>query len=183
MADNISVTDSAGAGKTARTTDTGSVHMPWHALGDVTGARSAGVNAHNNSDALATSSTLYSLLSGALGLVFNGVSWDRRRAPVIFKPLSAVVITSETTIWTPASGKKFRLMGGCLTQGVATGAVTLKDNTAGSTILVLPPHTIAVAKDFNLGELGILSGAADRVLTATGASTETLTGFIFGTEE
>ncbi len=30
---------------------------------------------------------------------------------------------------------------------------------------------------------GILSGAANNVLTATGASTETITGVVFGTEE
>jgi hypothetical protein len=101
----------------------------------------------------------------------------------VFKTLSAVVITSETTIWTPATGKKFRLMGLWLTQGVVTGAVTLKDNTAGTTIFIVPQHTIAVAMSpIYLGN-GILSAAANNVLTATGASTETITGVVFGTEE
>lgn len=113
---------------------------------------------------------------------WNGTSWDRVRVANVFKNVSAVVITSETTVWTPASGKKFRLMGYCLTQGVVTGAITIKDNTAGTTILIIPPHTIAVAVCGSLGN-GILSGAADRVLTATGASTETITGYFYGTEE
>ena len=121
----------------------------------------------------------------ALGMdmVFNGVTWDRFRTPVIFKTLNAVVITSETTIWTPAGGKKFRLMGYVLAQGVATGAVTLKDNTAGTTIHIIPQNTLGqaiVAPSFGNGQL---SAAANNVLTATGVATETLTGTIFGTEE
>lgn len=120
---------------------------------------------------------------GADQLVFNGQFWDRLRTPKVFTPLSAVVITSETTIWTPAAGKKFRLMGFCLAQGVATGAVTLKDNTAGTTILVIPQNTIGVFMLSPPMGNGILSAVANNVLTATGASTETLTGFVFGTEE
>src|SRR6185312_5484342 len=61
-------------------------------------------------------------------MLFNGATYDRPRAPLVFKTLSAVVITSGTTIWTPATGKKFRLMGLWLTQGVATGALTLEDH-------------------------------------------------------
>lgn len=100
----------------------------------------------------------------------------------VFKNLSAVVITSETTIWTPASGKKFRLMGLVLAQGVLTGAITLKDNTAGSTILIIPPTTVGVSFQIILGN-GILSATADFVLTATGSTGETLTGFVYGREE
>src|SRR5271154_3473343 len=77
------------------------------------------------------------------GMVFNGNTWDRLRTPNIFKTLSSVTISSETTIWTPASGKKFRLMGWCITQGTVTGAITIKDNTGGTTILIIPPQTIA----------------------------------------
>lgn len=119
----------------------------------------------------------------AAAMLFNGSTFDRPRTPLVFKTLSAVVITSETTIWTPASGKKFRLMGFMLAQGVATGAVTLKDNTAGTTIFIIPAHTVGVIIPCpNLGN-GILSAAANNVLTATGVSTETLTGVVFGTEE
>ena len=103
--------------------------------------------------------------------------------PTVFKPLSAVVVTAETTVWTPATGKKFRLMGYAITQGVVTGAVTLKDGTAGTTILIIPPNTIGVVQlSPNLGA-GILSATVNKVLTATGASTETVTGYLFGTEE
>ncbi|MDE2472408.1 MAG: hypothetical protein KGL35_27680 [Bradyrhizobium sp.] len=115
-------------------------------------------------------------------MLFNGATFDRPRTPFVFKTLSAVVITSETTVWTPATGKKFRLMGFMLAQGVATGAVTFKDNTAGATIFIMPAHTVGVGMVVHLGN-GILSAAANNVLTATGVSTETLTGTIFGTEE
>lgn len=124
------------------------------------------------------------LPSGAVpALVFNGGAYEIARTANVFKSQSAVVITSETTIWTPAAGKKFRIMGWCLTQGVATGAVTLKDNTAGTTILIIPANTIAVATCVNLPGNGFLSATAGNVLTATGASTETITGTFFGTEE
>lgn len=115
--------------------------------------------------------------------VWNGASWDRYRSANVFKNLSAVVVTAETTIWTPTSGKKFRFIGYCLSQGVATGAVTIKDNTAGTTILVIPQNTVGQAACGLLGTNGILSATANNVLTATGVSTETLTGYIFGTEE
>lgn len=103
-------------------------------------------------------------------------------APTVFKNLNAVTITSETTIWTPAAGKKFRLMGFVLTQGTATGNVTLKDNTAGTTILIIPATTLGQPLSMALGN-GILSAAANNVLTATGVSTETISGFVYGTEE
>lgn len=102
--------------------------------------------------------------------------------PTIFKAFSGTVITSETTIWTPTSGKKFQLQGYVITQGVVTGDVTLKDNTAGTTILVIPAHTIGIAQlSPNLGQ-GITSAAANNVLTAKGASTETISGYVFGNE-
>lgn len=117
------------------------------------------------------------------GAVTDGIgSWEALRTPKVFKPLSAVVITTETTIWTPASGKKFRLMGFVITQGVATGDVTLKDNTGGTTILVIPATPTGQPLPFGMGN-GILSAAVNNVLTATGASTETISGFVYGTEE
>lgn len=135
-----------------------------------------------SSDSLAPSS---SPAVDTWNYLFNGVNWERQRAAIIFKNINALVITSESTVWTPISGKRFRLMGMCLTQGVVTGAVTLKDNTAGATILIIPPNTLGASSCHYLGipGNGILSAAINNVLTATGASTETITGFFFGTEE
>lgn len=108
---------------------------------------------------------------------------------LVIKNFSATAIGSEATIWTPATGKKFRLLGGLLSVGTAAGNVTLKDNTGGTTILILPkapldtPFSIAQLIDGQSGAQGIISGAVNQVLTATGAATATLSGYIFGTEE
>jgi len=115
-------------------------------------------------------------------MAFNGATFARLRTPTIFTSFSAVTITSETTIWTPASGKKFRLMGFVITQTVATGDIALKDGTGLSTILTVPATPVGQPLAVPLGN-GILSGAADRVLSATGASTEKISGFVYGTEE
>lgn len=114
--------------------------------------------------------------------IYNGASWDRQRTPVIFKPLAAVSMTAEITIWTPAAGKKFRLMGYCLESGTLGGNVTLKDNTAGTTILIVPFGAANGVINDSFGN-GILSAAANNVLTAIGAATQTLSGYVYGTEE
>ena len=108
---------------------------------------------------------------------------ELQRAPTTFKTFSGTVITSETTIWTPAAGKKFRLMGYVITQTATTGDITVRDNTAGTTILVIPAHTLGVVQvSPNLGN-GKLSAATNNVLTMQGASGETISGYVFGTEE
>lgn len=119
-----------------------------------------------------------------LNFLFNGATWDRERTPNVFKPLNAVAIGTEATIWTPAaSTKKFRLMGFLLSVGTAAGNVVLKDNTAGTTILVLPKAALDTPFASPAMRNGILSAAANNVLTATGVATATLSGFVFGVEE
>lgn len=114
---------------------------------------------------------------------FNGNTVARLRSPTVFKSLNAVAVGSEVTIWTPASGKKFRIMGFVLTSGTAGGTVALKDNTAGTTILQIPLSTVgATVVSPPMGN-GILSATANNVLTATGVATQTISGYVFGTEE
>jgi hypothetical protein len=75
-------------------------------------------------------------------------------------------------------------MGGNLTSGVAAGNVVLKDNTAGTSLpIVLPFGSIGQNIPFVVGGNGYLSSTLDNVLTATGVSTQTLSGWIYGTEE
>lgn len=104
-------------------------------------------------------------------------------APTTFPSFSVVDITSETTLWTPASGKKFRLKGFVITQTVATGDITLRDGTGGSTILVVPATPLGQSLYVPLGAKGILSSTLNNPVTAQGASTETISGFLIGTEE
>lgn len=139
-------------------------------------------SAADNADALAVSALgLLRVLSAQV--VFNGATFDRRRTPFVFKPLSAVAIATETAIWTPTAGKKFRLMGGIFSVGVAAANVLLKDNTAGTTIFVIPKSALDTPIAIPPLGNGILSGAVDRPLTATGVATSTLSGVVFGTEE
>lgn len=115
--------------------------------------------------------------------LYNGVTWDRQRTPNKFIPISAISVATETTIWTPAAGKKFRLMGYQLTSGTVGGNVTLKDNTAGATIGILPFGAAAQPLTSPVLINGYLSLATNNVLTATGTATQTISGFLFGCEE
>lgn len=122
-------------------------------------------------------------LSGNYQMVFNGQTVQAQRVPGKVITLNAVVVTAETTIWTPAAGRRFRVLGYNLTGGVAAGNVLLKDNTAGTTILIVPFGTIGQNIPYSPPGNGILSAAANNVLTATGVSTQTLSGVIYGCEE
>jgi len=113
---------------------------------------------------------------------FNGATWDRSRVPNVTKSVALGSGTTETTIWTPASGKKFRIMGMILTASAAT-TLTFKDNTSGTTIFTLRLGTDApVVIPPSVFGNGILSGAADRVLTVTRGTAATLDGVIVGQE-
>lgn len=55
------------------------------------------------------------------GMAFNGASWDRLRTPTTFKTVTATG-SGDTALWTPTSGKKFRLLRYLIQ---VTGAATL----------------------------------------------------------
>lgn len=116
-------------------------------------------------------------------MIFNGQTVQAQRVPGKYIMVNSVVVTGETTIWTPAAGKRFRVLGYNLTCGVAAGNVLLKDNTAGTTILIVPFGTIGQNIPQALLGNGILSTAANNVLTATGASGQTVAGYVYGCEE
>jgi hypothetical protein len=112
---------------------------------------------------------------------WTGASWDKVRVANVFKNIAAVAITAGTpaTIWTPASGKKFRFMGFLLSTTVA-GNFLFKDNT---TEFLRAP---AIAGDFKppppMGN-GYLSSAADNPLKLDVTVNGTVNGFVFGCEE
>lgn len=118
---------------------------------------------------------------GAGVMVFNGTTWNPQRTPNVFKPLALGAGTTETTIWTPAAGKKFRLMGFLLTCGAAS-TLAFKDNTAGATIFAARGATDTPISPSGMGN-GILSAAANNVLTVTRGTSCTLDGVVWGTEE
>lgn len=121
--------------------------------------------------------------SGVCQSVWNGQSLSRQRFPGKFIPLNAISVAAETTIWAPATGRRFRLMGYVLDAGTVAGNIVLKDNTAGTTILILPLGVVGSPLSSPPMGNGILSVAVNNVLTATGIATQTLSGYLFGTEE
>jgi hypothetical protein len=119
-------------------------------------------------------------LVGAALLGFNGTTWDRLRTPTTYKALAAVAIGSIATVWTPASGKKFRLMGGSISVSAAV-SILFEDNAAGATIIQLPKLAVDTPYNFDLGN-GILSAAANNVLKATSSGAANVTGYLYGCE-
>lgn len=129
--------------------------------------------------AIPSSNAFAVLAAGQHG--WDGAAYPRLRAANVFKPQDALSVASEATWWTPASGKKVRLMGGVFT-GSVVGNYVIRDNTAGTTIAVIPVGVAGAAVTFTLGN-GILSAAANNVLTVDGPPASTASGILFGTEE
>lgn len=118
---------------------------------------------------------------GAVLLAWNGATLDRVRVPNVFKDLATVTITTIVTVWTPTSGKKFRLMGGCISVSAAM-SVLFEDNSGGNTVLRTPKLLADTPYNFDEGN-GILSAAANNALKATGSAAGAITGHIYGVEE
>jgi hypothetical protein len=120
--------------------------------------------------------------SGTYSTLFNGQAQSRVRSPGRFVSVNALSIATETTVWTPASGRRFRLMGYQLS---STGIqnIVLKDNTAGATILVIPGVTAGQLNFSPPMGNGILSAAPNNVLTANAGGVNAISGFLFGCEE
>jgi hypothetical protein len=150
----------------------GAVIAGQDALTDGVVGQPAGVRISASSSARTLSSAEY---------LYNGSTWDRGRTPLIFKPFQqAVVAGTPAAIWTPQSGKKFRLMG--YTLGVITtlAAILLKD--AGAEILRLRHTADGAVASPPMGN-GILSAAANNALQVDVSASTTVIGYVFGTEE
>jgi len=142
-----------------------------------------GLDFPNASDALSISNRY--VPTTAFNYVYNGASMDRLRTATTFKPVS-VSITAGTpqTVWTPASGKKFRLLGWALS-GSAGGTVIFYDNTGSATMIARAPKAATNGLNNsppNMGN-GYISLAANNVLQIDSDATSTFTGFVFGMEE
>lgn len=98
-----------------------------------------------------------------------------------FKFIAAVAIGTETTVWTPTTATlRFRLTGAVISVS-ANASIIFKDNTAGATIFQTPVLLANTPFILDLGE-GMLSAAANNVLTATASAAANLTGTLFGRE-
>ena len=118
------------------------------------------------------------------GYQFNGATWDRRRTPNKFIDIPSTAVTAGTgvTIWTPAAGKKFRLMGWALTLSVA-GSIIFGDNAIGTLIYRTPALLANTPLTAPPMGNGFLSAAANNVLKADVTATGNISGVVFGTEE
>jgi len=123
--------------------------------------------------------------------VAKGNNLELVRTPSIFKTGTANAIGS-TALWTPAAGKKFRVMGYTFTlPSTATSAagtvITLKDDaTSVFTIIVMGTTSGALSGSVELPGNGYLSTAADNVLNINCSAALTagqIAVSVWGTEE
>ena len=108
--------------------------------------------------------------------------------PYVFKPIKAVAITAGTpvAVWTPATGKRFRLLGFCVLPTVANVGILFEDATGGGNEFLRFPPTAAVATtqvQVNLGLYGYLSTTVNNALFLDVTITSTVSGYVYGTEE
>jgi hypothetical protein len=124
------------------------------------------------------------VLAGMASHVHNGATWDQKRGPTVFidVPSTAVVAGTGIVVWTPAAGKKFRLMGWALTLSVA-GSIIFCDHVV-ATILFRTPALLAGTPLAGppLGN-GRLSAAANNVLRLDVTASGNVSGVVFGVEE
>lgn len=137
----------------------------------ITGGTVASVDSSDTARALAVALFLY-----------NGLTNEPIRNPNKFIDMSAVAIGSIATVWTPTSGKKFRLMGGIVSVSAAAN-VLFEDNAGGAFVFRLPKLLVDTPFAFTLGGNGFLSAAANNVLKATSSASASITGTLYGTEE
>lgn len=168
------VASSGGGGAGGLTTPAGRLEV----------ANSTGTGGDGTSGApgyVSTASDISTYL-GVIPLQYNGATAERVRVANIFKMFNARFLSAGTpgAIWTPATGKKFRLMG----YSICTGALASLQLSDGATPIV----EVGVANSYgaypagNLGN-GILSTTANNPLNATSNADSTFYGMLWGVEE
>jgi len=109
------------------------------------------------------------------------IDTDSLKVPTTFKTVKAAAVGTIATVWTPAAGKKVRLMGGCISLSAAA-SLLLEDNAAGADVFQSPVLAANTPYNFDLGN-GVLLSHADDVLKATSSAAANLTGTFYGAEE
>jgi hypothetical protein len=133
-------------------------------------------------DGAAAQSTL-NLPTLAFQEAFVGGGWDMVRLANVVKNVAAVAITAATpvTVWTPAAGKKWRVLGFALSTTVA-GSIIFKDSGTERFRTPLLVANTPFACPPNMGNF-LISAAANNTLQLDLTVTGNVSGFIFGTEE
>lgn len=107
------------------------------------------------------------------------------RSTTVTKDIATVALGSITTIWTPATGKKIRVLGLSVSSSAAVNLL-LEDNSSSAAnfvwrtpkLLADTPYTF----DFSPSG-GFLLSAKDNVLKATTSGAANVTGTVWGIEE
>jgi hypothetical protein len=140
-----------------------------------------------------------STMGHVAGQLYNGTNWDRARTPNTFKTATATA-SGNTALWTPTSGKKFRLMGYAIyvpgdvaTTGGGEIDVTFQDSSTGlgfGFTFFAPAASTSTAGATHSGFVvlgnGILSSAANNVLNvnlSAALSSGKIRVTVLGTEE
>jgi hypothetical protein len=133
------------------------------------------------SEAIADATVGKFLATGLWG--YNGATFDRARVGKVYKYIEYLNLptSTATTIWTPTTGKKFRLMG-VIVSTSATVHLHLRDGAGGT--IFFTSRTLATGQTFDFGN-GYLSAAANNVLEVRNDSGTTTNVWItaWGTEE
>lgn len=172
----------------------GNLHVELHVDGNTMSA------VPSNADGIVTSGSTTLLSTRALLIAFNGTTFDRVRTPNVLKTAKATA-SGDTAVWTPASGKKFRVMRYSIqiTADAATAAggvldIVLRDATTaiGAGLSVFVPAvagtTFGTTNSTGWCEIGngILSSTADNVLNvnlSAALTSGTVRVVVSGTEE
>lgn len=123
----------------------------------------------SSSDAVADTAEGLSANSKLYG--FNGATWDRVRVADVFKTVVATAAGSSV-VWTPAAGKRFRLMGYTISISGTTAATVTQALELLDGATVIANHLATVTETTPTGDTqigvdfgqGLLSSAANNVL-------------------
>lgn len=165
------------------------------------GVSGAANDGFSNSQTLPSNAQNTQLFSFNYPFLYNGSTWDRQRAPHIFRTAQATA-SGNTAVWTPTSGKKFRLLKLFVevtdNSSLAAGAVlTLNFQDATTSINIsfdvfVPTTAVTTVigdgleQELDLGDVGILSAAANNVLNvnlSAALATGNVRVIAMGTEE
>lgn len=119
----------------------------------------------------------------AMTFGFNGSTWDRVRVSngVAHTTNASVGSAGSMTVWTPATGKRFRLLFAVVGSSVAGHLIVTDGGTSIIDVLVPANQSLALILPSN----GVLSAASGNVLGVTNGtgSTASLYASAIGTEE
>jgi hypothetical protein len=115
----------------------------------------------------------------------DGANYTRIRTANVFKDITATAITAGTplSIWTPAGGKKFRLMGWSISADAACSLIFKYGGTPTTMFRTEKLAANGISQSApNLGN-GSMPGAANDVLKLDVTANATVSGYVFGCEE